>query len=127
MLINSAWNQQPNILTNENEFIGGDSDYWDTKYIIVVKPICQADLEQNPDRKDFNTQFNLDRGLIEHTFGQLKQKFRIFDLGWRRHKDLFPVALRVCLKLLNKYWRLDGNLPLGLQRAYGQLEEEYGL
>ena len=57
MLVNSAWNQAPGILTNENEYVGGDSGYWDTQYINIVKPIAQEDLEENPKLKSFNTQF----------------------------------------------------------------------
>ena len=126
MLINSTWNQKDALVT-EDEYVGGDAGYWDTEFINVVKPISKSDLDQNPQLKDFNSRFNYERGLIEHTFAFLKQKFRIFDQPWRRHKELFPVALRVCLKLCNKYWRLDGNHPLGYERQWNQMEKEFAM
>ena len=116
MLKNSVWNQKPGAIVEETEKIAGDAGYWSTQNVNVVKPISQADVETDPGFKAFNKKFNYDRGLIEHSFAILKGKFKIFDLPWTRHKDLFPLALRVCLKLLNKWWRVDGNDPPGLQR-----------
>ena len=123
MLINSVWNQSPGMLTDSHEYIGGDEGYWDTQYINVRKPVQQSDISKEPGLKTFNKKFNYDRGLIEHTFAILKEKFKIFEYPWTRHKDLFPLALRVCLKLLNKWWRLDGNDPPGLKRYVANIEK----
>ena len=97
MLKNSVWNQKSGALVEEHEYIGGDEGYWDAQQVNVVKPMSQTELDSEPGFKAFNKKFNYDRGLIEHTFAILKEKFRIFDLPWTRHKELFPLALRVCL------------------------------
>ena len=123
MLTNSVWNKAPGILTKVRESVGGDEGYWETKFISVTKPVNKTDLEADPGRKYFNKKFNYDRGLIEHTFAILKEKFRIFDLPWLRHRNLFPLALRVCLKLMNKWWRLDENNPPGLKRRIAQIKK----
>ena len=117
MLENSDWNA-PGALVVDGEFVGADEGYYYTRNVAIVKPISKEKLEAHPECKEWNKAFNLDRGLIERTFGILKSRFKIFDLPWKRHKELFPIALRVSLKLLNRYWRLDGNMSPGLKWQY---------
>ena len=118
MLRDSAWNSGPDILTSDGQRIGCDEGYWSTQYINVTKPYSKEHLDAHPEHKPWNKAFNIDRSLIERMFGILKCTFRIFDQPWRRHKDVFPLALSVSLKLLNKYWRLPQNCPPGLKRQY---------
>ena len=117
MLSKSKWNR-PNKLTNDDEYVGADLGYASTQYINVMKPFSNKDLKEIPDLKLWNKFFNADRSLIERNLAVIRSVFRIFDAPWRRNKHLFPLALRVCLKLLNKYWRLPQNLPPGLKRRY---------
>ena len=122
MLNKSAWNSRPGILTDEGEWVGADEGYSDAVYINIVSPFKKEELDEEPELKPWNKVFNRDRGLIERTFAILKGRFAIFDMPWKRDIDLFPVALRVCLKLLNRYWRLNENVPPGLQRKIDQIE-----
>lgn len=115
MLKKSKWNQ-PDKLVGDDEFIAADSGYCTTEWINVLTPFSKKELEENPEFKEFNKAINSDRSIIENTFAELKAHFRIFDQPWRRDRHLFPLALRVCLKLLNRYWRLPGNMPPGLRR-----------
>ena len=115
MLKKSAWNK-PGVLTSESEYIGADKGYTTTQYINVLKPFSEPELKTNPEFGTWNKAFNKDRGLIERMFAILKGRFGIFAAPWKRHKQLFPLALRVSLKLLNFYWRLPGNTPPGLTR-----------
>ena len=117
MLQKSKWNQ-PGKLTDDHQYVGGDSGYYSTEHINVARPFTKDEMKKNPDLKWWNKAFNYDRGLIEHNFGDVHETFFIFDYPWRRDRHLFPLTLRVCLKLLNRYWSLDGNLPPGLRRIY---------
>lgn len=119
MLAKSKWNQ-PGKLTDDHQYVGGDSGYTSTEHLNVVHPFPKKDLDENPEFRLWNKQYNYDRGLIEHNFGTVQEKFFIFHYPWRRDRHLFPLALRVCLKLLNRYWMLPGNLPPGLRRKYNK-------
>ena len=115
MLKKSVWNK-PNVLTTENERVGADSGYWTTAYINITKPYTQTELARQPGLKLWNKTFNQERSMIERGYCFLKQWFSIFDQPWRREKKLFPLALRVALKLSNRYWREPNRLPIGLQK-----------
>ncbi len=116
MLIRSSLNK-PNVLTGGyKEIVGGDIGYTTTDHINIFKPYPKEVTDVDPVKKAWNKTFNNDRGLIERTFNMLKAKFRIFDQPWRMNPNLFSLALRVCLKLLNKFWRLPGNNALGWKR-----------
>ena len=115
MLKKSKWNQ-PDMLVTNDEFIGADSGYWCTEHINVLKPFNEHALKQNPELKMWNETLNSDRSLIENTFSELKAHFRMLEAPWRRNEHLFPLALRVCLKLLNRNSRLPRNSPPGLRR-----------
>ena len=115
MITKSVWNN-PNILTSENEFVAADEGYWDTAHINFIKPFSKKQIDANPNLKKWNKTFNRDRGLIERSFAIFKETWEIFEAPWKRHRDLFPLALRVCIKLMNKYWRLPQNTPPGLCR-----------
>lgn len=119
MLHNSKWNA-PDKLTKHNEYVGADSIYASTEYISVMKPFDKKILIQHPEYKSWNKTINQDRSLVERNFAIFKETFRIFDQPWRRHRHLFSIALRVCLKLMNKYWRLPQNMPPGLKRRYNK-------
>ena len=121
MLIKSVWND-PGVLTNEGEWVGADDGYSNTANINIVKPFTKDELDEDPELKPWNKVFNRDRGLIERTFAILKGRFAIFDMPWKRAIDLFPLALRVCMKLLNRYWRLNGNVPPGLKRKIDEMD-----
>lgn len=122
MLENSDWNK-PGVLTVDGEFVGADEGYCYTRNVAIVKPISKDKLEAHPECKEWNKAFNIDRGLVERTFAILKRRFKIFDLSWTRHRALFPLALRVSLKLLNRFWRLDGQMSPGLKRQYARIQE----
>lgn len=122
MLDDSSWNV-PNGLVADHEYVGADLGYTDTQHIQIAKPYNNEELETDPSLQGWNEQFNMERGLIERTFALLKGKFRIFDLPWRMHRDLFPVALRVALKLLNRWWRLDSNAPPGQRRMESKMDD----
>ena len=117
MLQKSEWNK-PGVLTNDDEYVGADLGYVSTQHINVLTPYNKEELRQYPDGKGWNKIFNKDRGLIERTFGVFEETMRIFDSPWRRHRHLFPLALRVSMKLMNRYWRLPGNMPPGLARQF---------
>ena len=120
MLTKSVWNN-PGVLTNEGEWVGADDGYSDTAHINIVKPFKKEECDLDPELKPWNKVFNRDRGLIERTFAILKERFAIFDMPWKREIGLFPLALRVCMKLLNRYWRLEGNVPPGMKRQIDQM------
>ena len=122
MLKRSVWNQ-PDVLVSEGEFVGADEGYHDTAHIDVIKPFSKAELVAEPALKVWNKDFNRDRQMIERSFGILKQRFAIFEMPWKRNTDSFPVALRVCLKLLNRYWRVSGTPP-GLKKKIDQMDWE---
>ena len=115
MLLQSVWNQ-PNALTTGSETVGADSGYWPTKFVNVTKPFSESELIGHPDFVEWNAVFNSERALSERSFGFLQKKFQIFAQPWRRDKQLFPIALRVAMKLCNRYWREDDNCPLGLKK-----------
>ena len=115
MLAKSEWNQPDKLVTDE-EFVAADLGYSTTDWINVLTPFSKKDLDKNPEYKEWNKDLNSDRTIIENTFSELKSRFQIFENPWRRDRHLFPIALRVCLKLLNRYWRLPGNMPPGLRR-----------
>ena len=121
MLTKSVWNN-PGVLTNEGERVGADDGYSDTAHTNILKPFKKEELDADPELKPWNKVFNRDRGLIERTFAILKGRFAIFDMPWKRDIALFPLALRVCMKLLNRYWRMDGNVPPGLKRQIDQMD-----
>ena len=114
MLKDSYWNN-PDVLTKNNEYVGADLGYKSTKYINVLYPFGELESLKNRQYGSWNKLFNADRELIEREFGFIKNSFKIFDKPWRRKRELFPLALRVTLKLVNRYWRLNGD-PLGLHR-----------
>ena len=109
MLQNSHWNQKDALVT-EKQSINADGGYTSTKHINVNKPATQAEIKKNPQLKEFNTKFNSDRSQIERAFGIMKNHFAILRNPWRRKKELFPLCLRVCMKLMNRYWSLYGTL-----------------
>ena len=120
-LKNSVWNK-PGVLTTGDECIGADGGYFPTQHINVSKPFTATELLSGGDTlADWNKTFNADREVIERSFGFLKKKFHIFAQPWRRNKLLFPVALRVALKLCNRFWRECENMPLGLKKQYNAL------
>ena len=107
MLKESKWNK-PNALINDNEYLMADGGYFPTEHLNVLTPATEKQKSENADLKIFNKTFNGQRSVIERTFGQLECKFSILAFPWRRKLELFPVCLRVCLKLMNRYWRLNG-------------------
>lgn len=121
MLINSVWNQ-PDALVSGNESVGADGGYHCTDYIKITKPFPAPIASSSEYARIFNKSFNAERALIERTFAFLKRKFQIFAQPWRRNKFLFPVALRVALKLCNRFWMEIENMPLGLQRQYDKIQ-----
>ena len=114
MLNNSFWNN-PNVLTKRGELVGADLGYATTDHINVLTPFKESESVGNQAYKNWNKDFNADRELVEREFGFIKNSFKIFDKPWRRKRELFPLALRVTLKLANRYWRLNEG-PLGLYR-----------
>ncbi len=114
MLNSSYWNN-PDILTANDEYIGADLGYTSTEHINVVSPFSEYESTVNPTFAKWNKEFNADRELVEREFGFIKNSMKIFDRPWRRKRELFPVALRVALKLANRYWRLNQG-PFGLER-----------
>ena len=107
MLKESKWNK-PNVLINDNEYLMADGGYFPTQHLNVLTPATEKQKSENNDLRMFNKTFNAERSEIERTFGQLQCKFSILAFPWRRKLELFPVCLRVCLKLMNRYWRLYG-------------------
>lgn len=124
MLQRSVWNQ-PDVLVSEGQYVGTDDGYHDTDHINVMKPFKKAELDSEPALKIWNKDFNRDRQMIERSFGIVKNRFTIFDMPWKRDIDIFPVALRVCLKLLNRYWRVSGTPPPGMKKKLKQMEMDY--
>ena len=106
MLKNSYWNN-PGELTTDDEYIGADLGYKSTEHINVMSPYEELQSLTNPEWARWNKLFNADRELVEREFGFIKNSFKIFDKPWRRKRELFPLALRVTLKLANRYWRLQ--------------------
>lgn len=123
MLNKSKWNEAPRKLTDDDEFVGADLEYASTNHIKVMKPLDKKTLRMYPLCSQWNKAFNADRSLIERNFADLQQKFKILAVPWRRDKHLFPLALRVCLKLLNRYWSLPGNLPPGLRAKMNAVQK----
>ena len=115
MLKESEWNSKDK-LTAQEESMMGDGGYWSAQYINVSKPFSEAEIKNNEYLTYFNKIFNGERAIIERAFAFLKEKCSIFDRPWKRKKHLLPIALRVSLKLCNRYWRRDRNMPLGLKR-----------
>lgn len=118
MLANSCWNN-PGVLTADGEFVGADLGYESTDHINVYSPFKDSETANNKTLADWNKIFNSDRELVEREFGFIKNSLKIFDRPWRRKRDMFALALRVALKLVNRYWRLNEG-PLGLIRQYSQ-------
>ena len=114
MLKNSFWNN-PDVLTKAGEYVGADLGYSPTEHINVLTPFREIDALKNAVHGNWNKDFNSDRELVEREFGFIKNSFKIFDKPWRRKRELFSLALRVTLKLVNRYWRLNGG-PFGLHR-----------
>lgn len=114
MLIDSDWNEQDALVSGQ-EAVAADGGYWTTEHIKITKPFTVAETATDPTLQAFNELFNAERSLIERNFGFLKEKCAIFDVPWKRDKQLLPIALRVGLKLCNRYWRRADNLPPGLQ------------
>ena len=121
MLTRSYWNN-PDVLTADGEYVGADLGYSSTKHINVMTPFGETDSLSNPTLAAWNKQFNSDRELVEREFAFIKNSLKIFDRPWRRKRDLFPLALRVALKLANRYWRLN-NGPFGLSRQLSESED----
>ena len=121
MLNKSKWNDAPGKLTEGDEYVGADLGYSSTNHINVMKPLGKKTIRLYPFCAEWNKVFNGDRSLIERNFADLQQKFKILAIPWRREKHLFPLALRVCLKLLNRYWSLPGNLPPALKAKQNEL------
>ena len=115
MLKESEWNRR-NVLTADDESLMGDGGYWCTQHINVTKPFSESEAANNEYLKYFNKIFNGERAIIERAFAFLKEMCSIFDRPWKRKKHLLPIALRVSLKLCNRYWRQERNMPLGLKR-----------
>ena len=114
MLRNSYWNN-PGVLTGDREYIGADLGYHSTEHVNVLFPFQEEESQRNAKWARWNKIFNSDRELVEREFGFIKNTFKIFDKPWRRKRELFSLALRVTLKLSNRYWRLIEGPP-GLWR-----------
>ena len=114
MLRNSYWNN-PDVLTKAGELVGADLGYAPTEHVNVLTPFKEIDTLRNEVYARWNKEFNSDRELVEREFGFIKNSFKIFDKPWRRKREIFPLALRVTLKLANRHWRLNGG-PFGLSR-----------
>ena len=114
MLTNSYWNN-PGVLTAQDEYIGADLGYHPTDHVNVLTPFTELESATSSTCAYWNKLFNADRELVEREFGFIKNSLKIFDRPWRRRLDLFPLALRVALKLANRYWRLNDG-PFGLNR-----------
>ena len=114
MLTGSSWNNA-GVLTSAGEYIGADLGYSSTEHINVVAPFSEYESVMNPTLGKWNKEFNADRELVEREFGFIKNSLKIFDRPWRRKRSLFPLALRVGLKIINRYWRMNEG-PLGLAR-----------
>ena len=102
-------------VTTDGEYIGADLGYSSTEHINVIAPFSEHASLTNPTLGRWNKQFNSDRELVEREFGFIKNSLKIFDRPWRRKRSVFPLALRVALKIINRYWRLNDG-PLGLAR-----------
>ena len=126
MLTESVWNES-NVLTSEGENVGADGGYYSTQYINISKPFTVPELAAEPYLKAFNEVFNAERSAIERAFAFLKYKCQIFARPWKRQKWLLPIAVRVCLKLCNQYWRSEQHLPMGLQKIQNMLDEQTNL
>ena len=126
-MLPTSWEYFRGVVTNKGKCVGADEDYSNTAHVNVVKPFCKDELEVSPELKPWNEIFDLDRGLNERTFAILKGRFVIFDMPWKRDVDSFPVALRVCIKLLNRYWRLNENVTPGLKRKIDQMDVDIQL
>ena len=114
MLKKSYWNN-PGVLTADDEYVGADLGYKSTEHINVLSPFDETESETNKQSSFWNKLFNKDRELVEREFGFIKNSFKIFDEPWRRKRYLFSLALRVTLKLVNGYWRMNDG-PLGIHR-----------
>ena len=114
MLNNSYWNN-PGILTEDNEFVGADLGYKSTEHVNLLSPFTDLDTAFNSTCAAWNAVFNSDQELVGREFGFIKNSMKMFDRQWRRKRELFPLALRVALKLANRYWRLNKD-PFGLTR-----------
>ena len=123
MLNKSKWNDEAGKLTENDEYVAADLGYSSTYHINVMKPLGLKTLRLYPFCREWNKVFNGDRSLIERNFADLQQKFKILAVPWRRDKHLFPLALRVCLKLMNRFWDLPGNLPPGLKSKQNSLKK----
>lgn len=111
MLQTSPWNTADGLVAAD-EGLAADGGYASTEHIAVVTPASKTELLKDPPLVEFNEYFNADRGKIECAIGAIKRECKILMYPWRRRVELFPLCLRVCLKLMNRYWRLYGSLIL---------------
>ena len=111
MFKNSHWDEPDAVVSrSKQESIMGDGGYAPTVNTEIKTPATKKEIKQNPSLKAYNKCFNSERSQIERAFAQIKMRFNILSNPWRRSKKLFPLCLRVCLKLMNRYWRLYGSL-----------------
>ena len=114
-MMRSHWNT-PNGLVGPNEWVLADGGYFSTQHINVARPFRTARAANDQDLMEWNVEQARDRNLIECTFGVFKQRMKIFDKPWFHEKALFPLAFRVALKLMNRFWRRSEDGPLGAMR-----------
>ena len=111
MLLNSKWNV-PNGLVLDYEGVEADLGYATTENITIIKPATQKEIAKQPELMEFNLELNQDRQDIERGLGALQQQCAILTQPWRRSFGTLPMCINVCLKLMNRYWRLNGSLKL---------------
>lgn len=109
------------MLSDDRTRVGADSGYHTTEHIWIDRPWTKPQQKGHPERAAWNKVFNRDRAVIERSFGIFEETWRIFDGPWRRDRHLFPLALRVALKLMNRYWSLPGINPPGAEARLKEL------
>lgn len=114
----SMWNREGVLTEGDDEFVLGDLGFSTTEHINVLQPANARELLERPDLKYLNDALNGDRSQLERNFGVFQNTYRIFDQPWRRHPQLFPITLQVCMKLQNRLWRQPDRMVPNMMRRF---------
>ena len=109
MVADSPWNQSESKLQSDGQSWGADGGYSCTDNLVIVTPATATDIINDPELCIFNQEFNHYRKNIEREFAQLKNRFEILFKPFDKDLKHFGKILGLCLKMMNRYWRLNGH------------------
>ena len=108
MIADSAWNLPDAELQSDGQSWGADGGYYVTDNLVIVTPANNTDIINNPELCKFNEYFNYYRKKIEREFAQIKNRFKILNQPFSKDLRKFGKVLSLCLKMMNRWWRLNG-------------------